>query len=157
MYATPGIHSYILPWGLLHDQTDRGPLWDPTLNSHTYAYDYVDDTLRASNVTPHAPTEWFYFSGHWGDKFYPLSDSRQYRFAGQYHYVNGPLGPRFKNLGRRKVCQGSDTDLCVIKNWIDRQPRAKRWKGVGEGEEISKEDLRRFFGDKSSFDVSKSG
>jgi hypothetical protein len=155
MYATPGTHSYILPWGLLHDQTDRGPLWDPVLNSHTYTYDYINDTLRASNVTPHAPTEWFYFSGHWGDKFYPLSDSRQYRFAGQYHYVNGPFGPRFKNLGRRKVCQGSDTDPCVIKNWIDGPRRPKRWKGVGEGEEISEEDLIRLFGDKSPFAVDK--
>ncbi|KAL9112559.1 MAG: hypothetical protein Q9227_003130, partial [Pyrenula ochraceoflavens] len=102
MYATPGTHAYILPWGLLHDVTDRGPLWDPALNVHSYTYDYLEDDLRSSNRTPTAPTEWFYFNGHWGDKFYPLSDSRQYRFAGQYHYVNGPLGPRFKNLGRRK-------------------------------------------------------
>ena len=24
MYTTPGLHPYVLPWGLLHDQTDRG-------------------------------------------------------------------------------------------------------------------------------------
>ena len=134
MYATAGTHPYVLPWGILHDETDRGPLWDPLLNSHTYTYNYTTDTLRSSNVTPHAPTEWFYFAGHWGDKFYPLEDSRQYRFAGQYHYVNGPLGPRFKNLGRKKVCQGRSTDPCVIKNWIGGLQMAKRWVGVGEGE-----------------------
>ncbi|KAL2384897.1 hypothetical protein RJZ90_001639 [Blastomyces dermatitidis] len=118
MYPTPGSHAYILPLGLLRDQTDRGPLWDPARNYHAYTYDHNNDVLRAANVTPHAPTEWFYFAGHWGDKFYPLGDPRQYRFAGQYHYVNGPLGPRFKNLGRRKICGGAATDPCVIRNWI---------------------------------------
>ncbi|KAI5304413.1 Vacuolar protein sorting-associated protein 62 [Ascosphaera pollenicola] len=100
MYATPGIHTYGLPWGLLHDVTDRGPLWDPALNAYTYTYNVSSDELRASTSTPDAPLSWFYFSGHWGDKFFPLNDTRQYRFGGQYHYVNGPLGPRFKHLGR---------------------------------------------------------
>ncbi|KAL2866377.1 uncharacterized protein BJX67DRAFT_355561 [Aspergillus lucknowensis] len=131
MYATPGVHSYVLPWGLLHDQTDRGPLWDPLLNSHMYTYDHVNDTLRASTLSPTAPTEWFYFNGHWGDKYYPLRDHRQYRFAGQYHYVNGPLGPRFKHLDRHKVCQGPDTAPCIIKDFIGEQKRAKRWTGSG--------------------------
>ena len=135
MYAEPGTHTYILPFGLLRDHTDRGPLWDPALNSHTYTYDYVSDTLRSSTLTPHAPTEWFYFGGHWGDKYYPLEDERQYRFAGQYHYVNGPLGPRFKNLGRKKVCQGRNVDPCIIKNWIGTSTRVKRWRGGGKGEE----------------------
>ncbi|KAL9622839.1 MAG: hypothetical protein Q9160_002765 [Pyrenula sp. 1 TL-2023] len=141
MYATPGTHAYILPWGLLHDETDRGPLWDPALNSHSYTYDYLNDNLRPSNFTPNAPTEWFFFNGHWGDKFYPLSDSRQYRFAGQYHYVNGPLGPRFKNLGRRKVCGGSAKDPCNIRNWINEPKRLRRWQGSGEGEEAFEDDL----------------
>lgn len=145
MYAVPGVHSYVLPWGLLHDVTDRGPLWDPLLNSHTYTYDYLNDTLRASNVTPHAPTEWFYFNGHWGDKFYPLADSRQYRFAGQYHYVSGPLGPRFKNLGRRKVCQGADTSQCNVRNWIGGSTRLRRWRGAGDGDETTEEEFQKFF------------
>jgi hypothetical protein len=118
MYATPGTHPYILPWGILHDMTDRGPLWDPTLNSHAYTYDYKTDNLRSSNLTPSAPTEWFHYGGHWGDKFYPLNDRRQYRFAGQYHYVNGPYGPKFKHLDRKKICQGADSAACVIKNWL---------------------------------------
>ncbi|KAI9836779.1 MAG: hypothetical protein M1819_000944 [Sarea resinae] len=139
MYATPGTHEYILPWGLLHDFTDRGPLWDPLLNSHAYTYDYLSDTLRSSNVTPSAPTEWFYFAGHWGDKSYPLSDKRQYRFAGQYHYVNGPLGPRFKNLGRKKICQGNGD--CTVKNWIGGSLRPRRWAGPGIGDEWSEDDL----------------
>ncbi|KAL2833248.1 hypothetical protein BDW59DRAFT_138357 [Aspergillus cavernicola] len=131
MYATPGVHSYILPWGLLHDQTNRGPLWDPLLNSQMYTYDHVNDTLRASGLNPTAPTEWFYFNGHWGDKFYPLGDPRQYRFAGQYHYVNGPLGPRFKHLDRHKVCQGPDSAPCIIKDFIGEKRRARRWDSSG--------------------------
>lgn len=141
MYATPGIHEYVLPWGLLHDQTDRGPLWDPILNLHSYTYDYHRDTLLSSNLSPTAPTEWFYFNGHWGDKFYPLGDRRQYRFAGQYHYVNGPLGPRFKHLGRHKVCQGRYTEPCVIRNFVGGEKRAKRWVGVGTGDELQDEEL----------------
>ncbi|KAF2088646.1 hypothetical protein K490DRAFT_39142 [Saccharata proteae CBS 121410] len=129
MYATPGTHSYILPWGLLHDVTDRGPLWDPVLNMHAYTYDYISDNLRSSILTPKAPTSWFYFLGHWGDKFYPLSDKRQYRFAGQYHYVNGPLGPRFKNLGRKRICQGNGE--CLVKDSLE---GGKARRGEGEGE-----------------------
>ncbi|KAF7632004.1 hypothetical protein AFLA_012849 [Aspergillus flavus NRRL3357] len=113
--------------------TDRGPLWDPLLNSHSYTYDYDNDTLLASTFSPDSPTEWFYYNGHWGDKFYPLGDHRQYRFAGQYHYVNGPLGPRFKHLDRRKVCQGPDEGTCVIKNYIGEQTRAKRWLSTDPG------------------------
>ena len=113
MYATPGVHPYVLPWGLLHDETDRGPLWDPALNNHGFVYNYTSGVLRSSTQTSRAPVSWFNYSGRWGDKFYPLSDPRQYRFAGQYHYVTGPLGPRFKNLGRKTICQGNKE--CVIK------------------------------------------
>lgn len=146
MYATPGVHPYILPGGILHDVTDRGPLWDPLLNVKAYTYDFQKDILRSSNLTPEAPIGWFYFMGHWGDKFYPLSDPRQYRFLGQYHYVNGPLGPRFKNLGRKQICQGNDE--CLLKSWVSskRPRRLKRFPSLGEGEEMSEEDVRRFAG-----------
>jgi hypothetical protein len=146
MYATSGLHPYILPWGILHDETDKGPLWDPTLNSHTYTYDHRNDTLRSSTLTPKAPTGWFFFAGHWGDKFYPLGDKRQYRFAGQYHYVNGPLGPRFKNLGRRKICGGPDSESCVIKNWLGGSARLERYKSPGEGDELTAAQEKHFFG-----------
>lgn len=144
MYATPGTHAYILPWGLLHDITDRGPLWDPALNLFSFTYNHTTDELRSSTRTPQAPTNWFYFHGHWGDKFYPLSDPRQYRFAGQYHYVNGPLGPRYKNLGRKKVCQGNGD--CVIKEYLERSLRRVRRfpEGVGEGEEMDESELQKW-------------
>jgi len=116
MYATPGLHPYVLPLGVLHDQTDRGPLWDPSLNLHSYTYNLRDGALLASNHTPQAPTNWFYYGGRWGDKIYPSSDSRQYSVAGQHHYVSGPLGARFKNLGRANVCQGRGK--CDVRYWL---------------------------------------
>lgn len=131
MYATPGLHPYILPWGLLHDQTDRGPLWDPAQNVQSYTYDTKNKTLRASTRNPSSPVGWLNYAGHWGDKYYPLSDPRQYRFAGQYHYVNGPTGPKFKRLGREQVCQGHGP--CRIRNWLG-SDRARRLP-VEDGEE----------------------
>ena len=138
MYATAGLQPYILPLGLLHDATSRGPLWDPALNLHAFSYNPTSDTLTASSRTPHSPTGWFFFNGKWGDKAYPLSDPRQYGWLGEYHYVNGPLGPRFKNLGRRKVCQGRFEDECVVKHWLEAAggveiPRVG--KGEGEGDD----------------------
>jgi hypothetical protein len=152
MYATPGNHPYILPFGLLADVTDRGPLWDPALNYLAYHFNtsithdqdaksfasafhsqtdemkIMQDTLQPASCNPAAPTSWLWYRGHWGDKFYELADWRQWRFVGQYHYVNGPFGPLFKNLGRSKVCQSSGS--CRIlesikegngKSWIARR------------------------------------
>ena len=149
MYATAGVHPYVLPGGILHDVTDRGPLWDPSMNMYSYTYDYQRDHLATSNLTPEAPIGFFYFAGHWGDKFYPLSDPRQYRFLGQYHYVNGPLGPRFKNLGRQQICQGNGD--CVLKDTLESKGRRrmKRFPHVGEGEQMSDEDAERTFGPES--------
>ena len=142
MYGTPGVHNYILPFGLLHDETDRGPLWDPVLNSHIYTYDYRSDELRSSSLTPDAPTQWFYFTGHWGDRIYPLSDPRQYAFAGNYHYVSGPLGPRFKNLGRTDICQGNGH--CEIRRHLEGSDLIRVHPGTGEGETMNPEDELRF-------------
>ena len=150
MYAMPGKHPYILPFSLLADITDKGPLWDPVLNYYAYHFNttpthdqdakYVTknlplaqrkQSLQPASCNPAAPTSWFWFSGHWGDKFYELWDWRQWRFAGQYHYVNGPLGPKFKNLGRSKVCQSGLT--CTILESIE-EGRKKSWlnrKSVG--------------------------
>jgi hypothetical protein len=137
MYATAGVHPYVLPGGILHDMTDRGPLWDPAMNMYSYMYDYKTDHLATTQLTPEAPIGWFYFEGHWGDKFYPLNDARQYRFVGQYHYVSGPL----------EVCQNNGE--CVLKGVIgDRHRRvAKRFPDVGEGEEMSEGDAKRAFGE----------
>lgn len=124
MYALPGSHPYILPFRLLKDVTDKGPLWDPALNNYAYHYDYTAEYLEdvgllrdpATRITedprslvpaaknPEAPTSWFHYDGRWGDEVYSLADPRQWRLFGQYHYVTGPDGPKFKTLARNKVC-----------------------------------------------------
>jgi hypothetical protein len=48
MYALPGKHPYVLPFGMLADETDRGPLWDPAKNTYAYHYDYQADDDRDS-------------------------------------------------------------------------------------------------------------
>jgi hypothetical protein len=124
MYALGGLHPYVLPFKLLADVTDKGPLWDPALNHYAYWYDYEVDREEAdlppgqerTSLTPAAsnpdlPTSWFHFGGYWGDDIYPLSDERQWRLFSEYHYTTGPLGPKFKNLDRRKVCQ---MEKCTI-------------------------------------------
>ncbi|KAI4716666.1 hypothetical protein E4T48_07139 [Aureobasidium sp. EXF-10727] len=138
IYATPGLHPYVLPWGLLHDQTDKGPLWDPNLNHHAYVYNHTTRHLKSSAQTPYAPVSWFNFRGHWGDKIYPMSDKRQYRFWGQYHYVSGPFGPRFKNLGRKKVCQRMQAQ-CIIRHWLGDEEGSDDGKKRLPGEEIGDE------------------
>ncbi|KAK5992367.1 Putative vacuolar protein sorting-associated protein TDA6 [Cladobotryum mycophilum] len=137
MYALPGNHPYILPFKLLKDVTDKGPLWDPALNNYAYHYDYTReherDTLEQEVLTekgllqdtnslvpasknPDAPTSWFHYRGRWGDEVYTLADPRQWRLFGQYHYVTGPSGPKFKHLERAKMCQ---TRRCRILYEID--------------------------------------
>ncbi|RAL66009.1 hypothetical protein DID88_005670 [Monilinia fructigena] len=146
MYATPGTHPYVLPFKLLADVTDKGPIWDPVLNYRAYFFNTslthnVDARFATSNFpvqtmaesfqpaaqNPDAPTGWFWFNGHWGDKFYELSDWRQWRFVGQYHYVNGPLGPKFKNLGRSRVCQSGTR--CIL---VDSLEKGKHRSWVGK-------------------------
>lgn len=131
MYASPGEHPYVLPFNMLRDQTDRGPLWDPVLHRYAYWFDYERDAREGDrrNVTslapaaenPHAQTDWFHFRGLWGDDVYALRDTRQWRLFGEYHYVEGPLGPKFKHLERKKVCQG---ERCRMLRSIEEGKRA---------------------------------
>ncbi|KAK6089073.1 vacuolar protein sorting-associated protein [Seiridium cupressi] len=106
MYAMPGNHPYVLPFKMLKDVTDRGPLWDPAQNFRGYWYDYTTTKdaagLEPVKENPDAPTNWFHYKGPWGDRLYGLNDTRQWRLFGQYHYVTGPVGPKFKNLGRER-------------------------------------------------------
>ncbi|KJR85063.1 vacuolar sorting-associated protein [Sporothrix schenckii 1099-18] len=176
MYALPGTHPYVLPFKMLRDETDKGPLWDPALNNLAYHYDYVLDreqgdagshdpeneedddddvvdedgrasasssasksslkkkkdktpggpwvpptSLTPASTNPDAPTSWFHFRGLWGDALYELGDPRQWRLFGQYHYTEGPAGPKFKNLGREKVCQA---ERCRILYSLDAGKKA---------------------------------
>lgn len=127
LYAMPGTHPYVLPFQLLKDITDKGPIWDPALNNYAYHFDYTvgddNDTeeefssiseprgLIAASKNPQAPTSWFHYRGKWGDQVYTLADPRQWRLFGQYHYVTGPGGPRFKALNRTQLCPSEKCNL----------------------------------------------
>ena len=114
---TAGLQPYVLPLHLLADTTSRGPLWDPALNLQSFTYDATADDVRASTRSPRAPTAWFRFAGRWGDRKYALGDPRQYRFAGEYHYADGPTGPRFKQLARAGVCEKQGVE-CEIRGTV---------------------------------------
>jgi hypothetical protein len=96
-------------------------LSDADFSTVTYPYSLIPDpqaeTLIASSLTPDAPTSWFYFAGHWGDQAYPSSDPRQYRIFSEKAYSSGPLGPRFKALGRHTVCPHASD--CEIRDSIE--------------------------------------
>jgi hypothetical protein len=139
MYATAGVHRYILPWGLLHDMTDRGPLWDPVLNTQSYTWEPKTNIIRSSILNPYSPTGWLNFFGHWGDKAYPTDDPRQYRFAGQYHYVSGPPGPKYHGLNREHICQGHGE--CKINHWIPPKGSTNKYLKHGFAEEGEKRNI----------------
>lgn len=111
-YVSVGQHPHDLPYDILSDFTDRGPLWNPSRNYLGYTYDgkKVYPVTKNSNHK-HTGREleydnWLSFVGHWGDKQQPLSDPRQYYLViAGYHHIDGPTGPLTKNLLRLSPCE----------------------------------------------------
>ena len=70
-YPSVGQHPHDLPYTILSDFTDRGPLWNPSLNYLCYSFD-GKHVYPGNNSNPkHVGREWDYgnwlsFSGHWG-------------------------------------------------------------------------------------------
>ena len=97
MYATSGAQDIVLPFGVILDMTDAGPLWDVTLNYRGYWFDGSEFSSAGGAGIGGAAQEtegvsWLYWLGRWGDEQYPFSDRRQYGLFGFYHYVSGPTG-----------------------------------------------------------------
>lgn len=111
-YVSVGQHPHDLPYAILSDFTDRGPLWNPTKNYLAYSYD-GQFVYPAENNTNHDHKgreleygNWLSFTGHWGDKQLPSNDARQrHLFIGGYRYIDGPRGPLLKNLVRLSPCE----------------------------------------------------
>ncbi|KAJ5885047.1 hypothetical protein N7495_009557 [Penicillium taxi] len=98
-YAIAGSHDHTipgvnLPTGFLVDYTDRGKLWDPTLNAYSYVYD--PSTATFTSGPGEFPVSWLYFNGRWGDDKPPNEPT----IFGQARYMAGPDGPQFKDLNR---------------------------------------------------------
>ncbi|CUS24160.1 LAQU0S14e01486g1_1 [Lachancea quebecensis] len=107
-YASVGQHAHDVPFffSALSDFTDRGPLWDPSLNYLAYTYNGTVAT-PVSEREKELGTKWLHYMGHWGDKQLPWSDPRQRWCPVQWRYIDGPRGPLAKNLGRTSLCQRS--------------------------------------------------
>ncbi|KAJ6117423.1 Vacuolar protein sorting-associated protein 62 [Penicillium capsulatum] len=115
-YAIAGSHDHTipgfnLPAGPLVDYSDRGTLWDPTLNAYSYSYDPATATFEAGS--DESPVAWLNFNGKWGDDQPPHEPS----IFGQAKYVAGPNGPKFKKLDRGEVCPSSPCVVLPFRIW----------------------------------------
>jgi hypothetical protein len=108
-YATAGQHSHDIPYHMLSDFTDRGPLWDVKNNYLAYVYD-------GSNVYPSNGTDptremelggWLTYLERWGDQKLLPEDPRQSYHPFEWRMIDGPTGPLTKNLDRQYPCQRS--------------------------------------------------
>lgn len=111
-YPSVGQHPHDLPYDILSDFTDRGPLWNPSRNYLGYTFDGKHVFPATNNSNPkHIGREWQYgnwlaFKGHWGDQQLADNDKRQtYSFIGGHKYIDGPTGPLMKNLLRVVPCE----------------------------------------------------
>ncbi|AGO11151.1 AaceriAFR324Wp [[Ashbya] aceris (nom. inval.)] len=135
-YASIGQHAHDVPFFFspLSDFTDRGPLWDPSMNFYAYTFD-------GETVTPFSQrerelgTDWLYYNGRWGDKQLIWSDKRQHWCLLQWTYIDGPYGPLKKNLQRTGLCQRGSwwtfQQGCPIRRMIKR----------GQGLDAERNDL----------------
>lgn len=129
-YPSTGQHSHDLPYSILSDFTDRGGLWNPSLNY--LAYTYTPDENRhemkltiANGSHPFRETKygnWLEFNGAWGDPKLDPSDKRQHWSPFEWKYIDGPTGPLTKNLVRTSACQRAKWwnfwNGCNVRNYI---------------------------------------
>ncbi|QPG75989.1 hypothetical protein FOA43_003375 [Brettanomyces nanus] len=106
-YPSTGQHAHDTPYSILSDFTDRGPLWNPSLNYLAYTYDGVEVTY-ANGSRPFREAQygnWLLYKGTWGDKKLVPEDPRQHWSPFEWKYLDGPAGPLTKNLERISPCQ----------------------------------------------------
>lgn len=110
-HTIPGIN---LPAGFLLDYTDKGVLWDPTINAYAYTYDPTTETF-ASDTAAAYPVPWLNFNGLWGDA-QPVGEPSIF---GEAKYVAGPNGPKFKTLNRTYVCPSTPCIVLPFRIWAE--------------------------------------
>ncbi|KAJ5918271.1 hypothetical protein N7454_010646 [Penicillium verhagenii] len=123
-YAIVGQHDHTipgfnLPVGLLLDYTDKGILWDPTLNAYAYTYDPTTGTFASDSATRY-PVSWLNFNGRWGDA-QPVGEPSIF---GEAKYVAGPDGPKFKTLDRKTVCPSTTCIELPFRIWAEGEGQA---------------------------------
>lgn len=125
-YAVPGRQERLLPGAhlpfslFLTDYTSRGTLWDPVLNAHWYTFNPTNRTFHGATNMGKAgnPIGAMDYRGRWGDQQYGDGDRRQESWWGWKKFVDGPTGPRDKDLVRRTVCPHGGLGLCSIKTQL---------------------------------------
>lgn len=108
-YASVGQHAHHIPlyFNPLSDFTDRGSLWDPSMNFYGYTYNGTSVTSH-NEFSRDIGTAWLYYEGHWGDKKLHWGNSIQRWLFSQWKYKDGPLGPLKKNLVHKGLCERSN-------------------------------------------------
>lgn len=111
-YVSVGTHPHDLPYQILCDFTDKGPLWNPAKNYLGYFYDGsfvlpIEENANSEHTWRELDYgDWLTFPGHWGDKKLADEDPRQkYSVIGGAKYTDGPRGPLAKNLLRVIPCE----------------------------------------------------
>lgn len=137
---TSGDHDYDVPFGLLKDQTNQGPLWDVTQNFRGFWFTPSTGQVSIApgagiggNLEVSEGASWLNFAGAWGDQQWPTTKRGQYCIVDECYIVSGPtgkyptcpgashenypspvnpIGPLSKNLGRTAPCQ--DESSCTV-------------------------------------------
>ncbi|KAI0338000.1 hypothetical protein BDW22DRAFT_1363334 [Trametopsis cervina] len=120
-YIATGTHANYIKAGtiqhdapLLVDHTDAGHLWDVTKNFRGFTYDNSTGVFASAGGVSTGGSEqggegvgWLNFGGHWGDQEYTIiiKDGQYCVTPTECKFVDGPTGPKAKNLGRTAVCQ----------------------------------------------------
>ncbi|KAK2624594.1 hypothetical protein QTJ16_005787 [Diplocarpon rosae] len=102
----------LIPAHIIHDRTQQGKLWDPTLAAYYYTFE-PQEKLFAPAVKE-TPVNWLYFEGRWGDDQFPRGREGQEEFHGYVKWLPGPKGPLDKHLDRVDVCPPKRA--CVVRD-----------------------------------------
>lgn len=138
-YPSTGQHSHDLPFGILSDFTDRGALWDPSMNYLGYTWDGstvtpVSNISKEDNSNEMLYGDWLLFEGHWGDDKLAPNDPRQRWSPWEWKYIEGPTGPLTKHLERSALCQRAKwwnfAQSCPAKHFITLGHGPERESGV---------------------------
>ncbi|PBP16503.1 vacuolar protein sorting-associated protein 62 [Diplocarpon rosae] len=111
-HANYPVADGLIPAHIIHDRTQQGKLWDPTLAAYYYTFE-PQEKLFAPAVKE-TPVNWLYFEGRWGDDQFPRGREGQEEFHGYVKWLPGPKGPLDKHLDRVDVCPPKRE--CVVRD-----------------------------------------
>lgn len=105
---TSGDHNYEhIPFDILKDQTDKGPMWDVTKNFRGFWYTpSTGEVSLAPGAGPGGAIEvsegpnWLNFGGFWGDQKWPINKFGQFCVGQECHMEDGPTGKDVLELPR---------------------------------------------------------